>query len=114
LLLAQLLRSPDPEARSDVRPVLEDVVEELQPLARESQIELRLDHVAPSQVACGAGVLANMVSNLVGNSIKYMGDSAVRRVTITADTSPHARDASARARSSKPARIVRTIGRRVG
>lgn len=87
MLLAQLVRSPDAAAHSDVGVVLEDVVEELQPLARENQVELKLGPLVSSEVACGSGVLANMVSNLVGNSIKYMGDSAVRSVTVSADAS---------------------------
>lgn len=87
LLLAQLVRSPDTEGSSEVKAVLEDVVAELQPVAREGQVELRLGHVPQGQVACSAGVLANMVGNLLGNSIKYMGDSAVRCVTVAADAS---------------------------
>lgn len=87
LLLAQVVRSRGTEGISDVKVVLEDLVEELQPLARENQIELRLGHAPPGNVACSAGILANMVGNLIGNSIKHMGDSAVRCVTVAADTS---------------------------
>jgi signal transduction histidine kinase len=87
LLLAQLVRSPDTEGSSDVKVVLGDVVEELQPLAREGHVELRAAHVPECQVACSAGVLSNMVGNLVGNAIKYMGDSVVRCVTVAADAS---------------------------
>jgi signal transduction histidine kinase len=87
LLLAQLVRSRGTEGSSDLKVVLEDLVEELQPLAHENQIELRLGHVPQGDVACSAGVLANMVGNLIGNSIKYMGDSAVRCVTVAAGNS---------------------------
>jgi signal transduction histidine kinase len=84
LLLAQAVRVPDSGACNDVKGVLEDLIEELRPSARENQIELELGQTASLMVGCSAGVLANMVGNLVGNSIKYMGDAAVRHITVTA------------------------------
>lgn len=82
LLLAQVIRSPEADVRTPVQSVLHDLVEEFQPIARENAIELSTTDLASCSVACSAGVLENMIRNLVTNAIKYMGDSPVRRVTL--------------------------------
>ena len=35
-------------------------------------------------VACGAGVLISIATNLVSNAMKFIGDAPIRRVTISA------------------------------
>jgi len=90
LLLAQVVRSPDAGARADVRGVIDDVVEELRPLAVDQDIELETRPMRPSTVACSAGVLGNMVGNLIGNAIKYMGDASMRRVVVSTVDLPEA------------------------
>ena len=67
----------------DVRSVLDDVVDGVRVEAEERRIELRIDAVPACAARCSAGVLTSLVSNLVRNAIKYMGDSAVRRVTLS-------------------------------
>ncbi len=80
--------APPPEtAQADVHDVLADVVEALRPSAEENAIELTIEAATTAPVACTPGVLVSMVSNLVGNAIKYMGSSPVRRVHV------HAREA---------------------
>ncbi len=61
-----------------------DLVEELRPSAEEKGVELLVEHRGPSplEVACSPGVLMSLVSNLVGNGIKYIGDAPFKRVTI--------------------------------
>jgi len=67
----------------DVRAVLEDVVEEVRADAEQRKIEVRIDPIPHSAVHCSAGVLTSLVSNLVRNALKYMGDSPARRITLS-------------------------------
>ncbi len=89
LLLAQVVRSPQTDESAVVRDVLADVIEEFKPWAVAQNIQLELGAAVDAAVACSAGVLSNMTSNLIGNAIKYMGDSPVRRVTVRASTANH-------------------------
>jgi signal transduction histidine kinase len=67
----------------EVAPILQDIVEGVRADADERKIEVRMDPMAPCAVRCSAGVLTSLVSNLVRNALKYMADSAVRRVTLS-------------------------------
>jgi signal transduction histidine kinase len=51
-----------------------------------------MEDAGATSIACSAGVLTSLVSNLVGNAIKYMGDAPLRRVVV------HARDVGSRVR----------------
>jgi signal transduction histidine kinase len=82
LILARSGTKPPTDASSDVGLVVGDVVEELAPLAREKEIELRVERLDPCVAACSPGVLTSILSNLVGNALKFMGDSPVRHVGI--------------------------------
>lgn len=85
LLLARLVRTKDQtDALAHVREVLADVLENFRPVAKENRVELDLGEIASCSVACSAGVLTNMVGNLLDNSIKHMGDSPVRAVVLSA------------------------------
>lgn len=93
LLVFARAGAPPPEAsEAEARDVLDDVIETLRPSAEENEIELTLDAPAALSVACTPGVLISLVSNLVGNAIKYMGPSPVRQVHV------HARDLGDRMR----------------
>jgi signal transduction histidine kinase len=84
LVFAHAGAPPTGEARANVAEVIRGVVEEMLPVAEEKDVELRCDPVEPGEVACSAGVLTSLVSNLVGNAIKYMGDAPIRGVVIRA------------------------------
>ena len=73
---------PSERLETDVRAVLDDVVEGVRGDAEERNIELRIDPFPPCSVKCSQGVLTSLVSNLVRNAIKYMGSSEVRRVLL--------------------------------
>lgn len=84
LIFARAGASPPGGTRADIGEVLAGVVEELRPSADENAIQLTLEPpAAQTFVACSPGVLISLVSNLIGNAIKYMGDSPVRRVAVT-------------------------------
>jgi signal transduction histidine kinase len=86
LLVFARAGAPPPEhAATNVGEVLDGVIDELRPFADQSGIALALESPATSAVvACSPGVLISLASNLIGNSIKYMGASPVRRVHVRA------------------------------
>ena len=60
-------------------------LEEASALAESSAIELQIDPRAEDvALACPPGVLTSMISNLVHNSIKYLGNARERRVVVRA------------------------------
>jgi signal transduction histidine kinase len=73
---------PSPEDTAPARPVVEGIVDEFRPSAEERGIDLHCDLVPEVQVRCAPGVLNVLLSNLLRNAIKYMGDRTVRRVEI--------------------------------
>jgi signal transduction histidine kinase len=88
--LARAGSRPCPDARAEVRPVLDEVIAEARPAAVEAGIEVRVDPFEPCAVACAEGVLASLVSNLVRNAVKYMGRCPERRVTVRVHARPEA------------------------
>ncbi len=71
------------EETARVSEVLEGVVEDLRPVAEEKEIRIACEApAATSVVACSPGVLVSILSNLLGNAVKYMGDAPVREVTV--------------------------------
>lgn len=73
---------PAGQLETDIRTVLDDVAEGVRGETEQRNIELRIEPFPPSSVMCSRGVLTSLVSNLARNAIKYMGDSAVRRIAI--------------------------------
>ena len=73
---------PAGQLETDIRTVLDDVAEGVRGETEERNIELRIEPFPPSSVMCSPGVLTSVVSNLVRNAIKYMEDSAVRRIAL--------------------------------
>ncbi|WP_437279993.1 ATP-binding protein [Sorangium sp. So ce375] len=73
---------PEPGARAEVRPVIDDLMGELVPVAAELGAELRVEPFAPCAVAASPGVLTSILANLIRNALKYLGDAAVCRVVI--------------------------------
>jgi signal transduction histidine kinase len=62
------------------------VVEEVEPEAKLRGVAVAVELALPPGllVACGAGRLTSIVSNLLRNSVKYVGDGAGHHVTVRA------------------------------
>jgi signal transduction histidine kinase len=75
---------PQSGARANVREVVGEVAEEFEPVAREAGVDLVVETQADHPVRCSPGVLTALVSNLVQNAIKYIGESENRRVVVRA------------------------------
>ena len=73
---------PEPGVSTDVAPALADITAELGSQARKHDIALTTSPVPAGTVACSAGVLASIVSNLVRNAIKYTKDCDERRIDL--------------------------------
>jgi signal transduction histidine kinase len=73
-------------ARADVGKVLDDVLALRRAEAAAAGIEIEsacdVDGSAGDTVACSAGVLNSLLSNLIGNAIKHMGDSPRRKISV--------------------------------
>jgi signal transduction histidine kinase len=72
----------DADARTDVQRVIDDLVATCGPSAERAMAKLECEPFRSCAVACNPGVLTSLVSNLVENAIKYMGDSPVRHITV--------------------------------
>jgi signal transduction histidine kinase len=73
---------PTPGARAEVAEVVRAVVEEVEPEARLRGVNLDVELSPGLAVGCGAGMLASIVSNLLRNAVKYVGDGVGRRVAV--------------------------------
>jgi signal transduction histidine kinase len=73
---------PEPGVKAELAPVFRDLIDGLHPQAQELGIELWLKPVPEGSVACSPGVLTSIVTNLVRNAIKYMGEARERRITV--------------------------------
>ena len=83
LAFAQAGARPDRRAASLVPEVVDGVVEELRPVAQAKQITVEVDQ-APDlpPVRCAGGVLNSLLSNLLRNAIKHMGDRPRRQISV--------------------------------
>jgi signal transduction histidine kinase len=80
---AQAGARPVPGMTTSVAEVVDGVVEELRGPAAERNIVVKVTPpVAPVAVRCANGVLASLISNLVRNAIKHMGNSPRREVEV--------------------------------
>jgi signal transduction histidine kinase len=71
------------EPKANPNEVLGGIVEDLRLEAEAKNIEIEYEAPDPNLVvACSPGVLISMTTNLVANSMKFMGDAALRRITI--------------------------------
>jgi signal transduction histidine kinase len=73
---------PNKEVRTEIKGVLEEVAEEARAVDPGERAELTIGEVSECAVACSRGVLLSILGNLVRNSIKFMRDSAVKRIAI--------------------------------
>jgi signal transduction histidine kinase len=83
LAFAQAGARPDRRAASPVTEVVDGVIEELRPAAQAKQIAVDVEQ-APDlpPVRCAGGVLASLLSNLLRNAIKHMGDRPRRQIRV--------------------------------
>jgi len=80
---ARAAATPDPAVHASVPQVISGLGEELRPQAAADNIELAIDAPEAVAVACSPGVLSVLLTNLVRNSLKYMGDSIERIVHVS-------------------------------
>lgn len=85
LAFARAGGTPEPGIRADLASVLGDLLEGLGEQAQERGIALSVGPLPPGQVACSAGVLTSIVSNLVQNAVKYMQEAGERRIAVRVD-----------------------------
>jgi two-component system OmpR family sensor kinase len=88
-LLALSVAGRLPAGRGDVAAVVREVLDDLGPDLRDAEVTVA---VADCATACTAGVLAQLVRNVVGNSIKYRGADRPLQVKIDARPCPAASD----------------------
>lgn len=75
---------PARSAPLDVASTTLKVLEDLQAEATAERVELHHDLAPVPPVGCAPGVLVSLVSNLVRNALKHMGDAPRRVVTVRA------------------------------
>ncbi|HEY2029712.1 MAG TPA: ATP-binding protein [Myxococcales bacterium] len=73
---------PEAGARTEVRPIVEGLLEELQPIADRAAAKLDVADIPACAVECSPGVLLSLIGNLMRNAIKYLGDSKQREVSL--------------------------------
>jgi signal transduction histidine kinase len=73
---------PKSGSRAYPEVVLRTLLDELRPLFTERAIEVGVRAETSAPIACAPGVLASLLSNLLRNSVKYMGDGERRRITV--------------------------------
>jgi signal transduction histidine kinase len=83
LRFARAGAKPNPGSVTDVPHVVEDVMRALAESDDATGITMRWD-AAPCAAACDAGVLTSILSNLVHNAAKYLGDGPERRIEVRA------------------------------
>ncbi len=67
-----------------LRTAMEGVLAETQDLALTFAVELTIEPSPDAAAACGPGVLASILSNLVRNAIRYVDGGVEKRVTVRA------------------------------
>ncbi len=73
---------PAPGVSTELGPVFADTLGELSLQATQQHIALEAAPVPNGAVACSPGVLTSLISNLVTNAIRYMGDPPRRRIDV--------------------------------
>jgi signal transduction histidine kinase len=74
--------SADPDATASMAVTVTNVLDELAPVVSRSEAQVDAD-LADAWVRCMPGLLYVVAANLIGNALKFMEASQVRRVTIT-------------------------------
>jgi signal transduction histidine kinase len=72
LTFARAGAAPDRNAEAPLREVVSGVVQDLEPQANEGGVRIAVEDLPECTLACAPGVLASILLNLVGNSLKHM------------------------------------------
>src|SRR5207237_5006216 len=75
---------PPAGTRCELAPVVTAVVEESRASAEQGSIELACEQLAGGEVACSSGILTVILTNLINNAIKFMGESPRRHISVRA------------------------------
>jgi signal transduction histidine kinase len=81
LTFARAGQPPNPNDSCRVRDVLADVVEDSKPQAERERARLEVSG-DDGVVLCSQSFLYTVLTNLIGNGLKYLGDSARREVSV--------------------------------
>jgi signal transduction histidine kinase len=77
---------PLPGVETEVAPLVEGLLHDLEPLAMEAGVDLRVTAAPPVRVRCAPGVLTSILTNLVQNAIRHAGEELHVEVrTLAAD-----------------------------
>jgi signal transduction histidine kinase len=85
LEFARAAANPPPGAHAELHEALDRVVDELRAPAQGARAELTVDAFSsPLEVACTPGALASVLSNLIGNAVKYIteGRRPLRQIHV--------------------------------
>ena len=74
---------PDPGARCCPRELISELVGTFREQAESRGIELHIASMPAVLVSCSPGVYLSIISNLLRNAIKYMGDGPVKRIDVS-------------------------------
>jgi signal transduction histidine kinase len=82
--------SPGSDARADLAAVLEEVIVSVRAAAEAVPAELHVDSFSEVTLGCTPEVLASLLSNLLGNAIKYVreGQQLPHRITVGVGVRP--------------------------
>jgi signal transduction histidine kinase len=75
---------PQEGVHSSLQAAAREVIDELLPAAKARDVELELVPMDPIDVACAPGALISILSNLIGNAIKYMDEGPQKYVRVSA------------------------------
>jgi signal transduction histidine kinase len=84
LAFARAGAQPDPGAEADVEEVVAGALKEIAPDNSEREIIVVSEIDGPALVACNAGVLASLISNLLRNAVKYASGGPAPRIVVRA------------------------------
>jgi signal transduction histidine kinase len=76
--------NPSRGARVDLNSVLDEVITDIQPAADAVNAQLHVGRFSPTQLACSPEALASVLSNLLGNAVKYIvnGKRVPRQIAV--------------------------------
>jgi signal transduction histidine kinase len=73
---------PEPGSATSLCLVVDEVVDEMRPLAEQLGVRIVVRRAADPWVACAPGAVASVVSNLLRNAVKFAGERPDRKVDV--------------------------------